>query len=97
MERIHLLLVISTVVIFVTVIFTALLVAAGTLQMHSAAAGIDLAMGADSPLNYMIFYKLYTSMAGPPLSWAVALLNMVNPNWWLNNYMAWALIEAFMP
>nr|MDO8079442.1 hypothetical protein [Candidatus Freyarchaeota archaeon] len=99
MEKIWMVLVISMVIIFLLVVpFTALLVAAGTIQLHMAAAGIDLVgFAGDPPLgifNYFIMTRLLTSMLGPPLREAVALLDLINPNWWLNNYVAWWLVFA---
>lgn len=100
MERIQMLLVVSIVITVIVVPLTALLVAAGTIQMHMAAAGIDLVDFAGSPpegiFNYMVMSKLLTSMLGPPLSAAASLLNAINPNWWLNNYLAWWIIELLL-
>ncbi len=99
MERIQMLCVVSLVIIIITVMFTALLVAAGTIQLHMAASGIDLVGYAGNPpegiIRYMIISKLLTSTLGPPLSGAATLLNAINPNWWLNNYFAWIIVRIF--
>nr|MDO8079443.1 hypothetical protein [Candidatus Freyarchaeota archaeon] len=45
--------------------------------------------------NYMVA-TMIVNMAGPPLSWGAAILNAINPNWWLNSYMSWYVITLIV-
>lgn len=89
----EMLVVVSTVIVVLIVIFAGLLAIAGGIQtlFNSYAGMVFYDPPPEGIFNYMAGLIL-VSMAGPPLSWGAALLNAINPNWWLNSYMAWHII-----
>jgi hypothetical protein len=89
--------VVLTLVVILVVIFAGLFSIACSIQtLFSSFLG--LAFYAPPPGGIINFLAgpLLVSMAGPPLSWGAALLDLINPNWWLNSYISWYLIYAIV-
>jgi hypothetical protein len=88
--------VVLTVMTFLIVIFFGLFSIAGGIQtLFNSYFGMSFyAPPPAGIINYMAGQLLVT-MAGPPLSWGAALLNAINPNWWLNSYMSWHIAFSF--
>ncbi|MHA1208731.1 MAG: hypothetical protein ACTSSA_07375 [Candidatus Freyarchaeota archaeon] len=86
----------SLVITLIAVVFTVLLMEAGAIQVGFASISLFLySAPPQGIIDYMTGSMVFSSMLGPPLSWGVGLLNMLNSNWWLNNYMAWYIIMMF--
>lgn len=95
-EKSEIFLVISLLVIFLLVIFGALLTLAGNVQtlygsnielmdVASTAAAGHMSIG-ESIMDAFVLSMSF-GVLGPPLSLGVSMLGLINSSWWLNGWM----------